>query len=236
MTKRKLKLTLWPTLFTIPALLVLVGLGTWQLQRMQWKSEIIDTFEERISDKAVAPPLKVTNIEKWRFKRVALMGKFMHQHEFTITGKTFEGTAGFHLVTPFQSKDGKITLINRGWIPERLRYRKTRPETLTEGSVVVEGIIREDKKKGFFVPENEPQNDVWLYINAEQMAAKSQVGPISNYYIDVLRGPGPYTLPIGASQSINMRNEHLQYALTWYLLAISLLVIYVIYHYRTDDG
>ena len=236
MTQRKLKLTLWPTLFTIPALLVLVGLGTWQLQRMQWKSEIINTFEERISDKAVAPPLKVTNIEKWRFKRVALMGKFMHQHEFAITGKTFEGTAGFHLVTPLQSTDGKITLINRGWIPERLRHRKTRPETLTEGSVVVEGIIREDKKKGYFVPENEPQNDVWLYINAEQMAAKSQVGPISNYYIDVLRGPGPYTLPIGASQSINMRNEHLQYALTWYLLAISLLVIYVIYHYRTDDG
>ena len=174
MTQRKLKLTLWPTLFTIPALLVLVGLGTWQLQRMQWKSEIIDTFEERISDKAVAPPLKVTNIEKWRFKRVALMGKFMHQHEFAITGKTFEGTAGFHLVTPLKSTDGKITLINRGWIPERLRHRKTRPETLTEGSVVVEGIIREDKKKGYFVPENEPQNDVWLYINAEQMAAKSR--------------------------------------------------------------
>ena len=147
MTQRKLKLTLWPTLFTIPALLVLVGLGTWQLQRMQWKSEIIDTFEERISDKAVAPPLKVTNIEKWRFKRVALMGKFMHQHEFAITGKTFEGTAGFHLVTPLQSTDGKITLINRGWIPERLRHKKTRPETLTEGSVVVEGIIREDKKR-----------------------------------------------------------------------------------------
>ena len=82
MTQRKLKLTLWPTLFTIPALLVLVGLGTWQLQRMQWKSEIIDTFEERISDEAVAPPLKVTNIEKWRFKRVALMGKFLHKHEF----------------------------------------------------------------------------------------------------------------------------------------------------------
>ena len=117
-----------------------------------------------------------------------------------------------------------------------MRHKKTRPETLTEGSVVVEGIIRDDKKKGYFVPENEPQNDVWLYINAEQMAFKSRLGPISNYYIDALRGPGPYTLPIGASQSINMRNEHLQYALTWYLLAISLLVIYVIYHYRTDDG
>ena len=74
MTQRKLKLTLWPTLFTIPALLVLVGLGTWQLQRMRWKSEIIDTFEERISDDS-CPPLKVTNIEKWNW-RVALMGNF----------------------------------------------------------------------------------------------------------------------------------------------------------------
>ena len=86
------------------------------------------------------------------------------------------------------------------------------------------------------MPENEPQNNVWLYINSEQMAAKSQVGPIANYYIDVLREPGPYALPIGASGSIKMRNEHLQYALTWYFLALSLLVIYVIYHYRPDEN
>ena len=210
--QRRFTPTLWPTLFTIPALLVLVGLGTWQLQRMQWKTEIIDTFEARMSDKAIDPPARVEDIEKWRFKRVTLVGEFLHQKEFTITGKTFEGTAGFHLITPLQSADGRITLINRGWIPERLRLRNTRPETLTKGSVLVDGIIREDKKKGYFVPENEPQNNVWLYINSEQMAAKSQVGPIANYYIDVLREPGPYALPIGASGSIKMRNEHLQYA------------------------
>ena len=235
MTQRRFTPTLWPTLFTIPALLVPVGLGTWQLQRMQWKTEIIDTFEARMSDKAIDPPVKVDDIEKWRFKRVILMGKFLHQQEFTITGKTFEGTAGFHLITPLQSADGRITLINRGWIPERLRLRNSRPETLTKGRVLVDGIIREDKKKGYFVPENEPQNNVWLYINSEQMATKSQIGSIANYYIDMLRKPGPYTLPIGASSSIKMRNEHLQYALTWYFLALSLLIIYVIYHYRTDE-
>ena len=174
MMQRRFTPTLWPTLFTIPALLVLVGLGTWQLQRMQWKTEIIDTFEARMSDKAIDPPARVEDIEKWRFKRVTLVGEFLHQKEFTITGKTFEGTAGFHLITPLQSADGRITLINRGWIPERLRLGNTRPETLKKGSVRVDGIIREDKKKGYFVPENEPQNNVWLYINSEQMAAKSQ--------------------------------------------------------------
>ena len=86
------------------------------------------------------------------------------------------------------------------------------------------------------MPDNEPQNNVWLYINSDQMAKKSQVGPIANYYIDVLREPGPYALPIGARGSIKMRNEHLQYALTWYFLALSLLVIYVIYHYRPDEN
>ena len=147
MIQRRFTPTLWPTLFTIPALLVLVGLGTWQLQRMQWKTQIIDTFEARMSDKAIDPPARVEDIEKWRFKRVTLVGEFLHQKEFTITGKTFEGTAGFHLITPLQSADGRITLINRGWIPERLRLRNTRPETLTKGSVLVDGIIREDKKK-----------------------------------------------------------------------------------------
>ena len=146
MTQRKLKLTLWPTLFTIPALLVLVGLGTWQLQRMQWKSEIIDTFEERISDEAVAPPLKVTNIEKWRFKRVALMGKFCISMNL-LTGKTFEGTRVSlgHTVKVRMVKSHLLI----GLIPERLRHRKTRPET-TEGSVVVE-VLSGRIKKGYFV-------------------------------------------------------------------------------------
>ena len=95
MTQRRFTPTLWPTLFTIPALLVLVGLGTWQLQRMQWKTEIIDTFEARMSDKAIDPPARVEDIEKWRFKRVTLVGEFLHQKEFTITGKTFEELQGF---------------------------------------------------------------------------------------------------------------------------------------------
>ena len=205
--------TLWPTLFTIPALLVLVGLGTWQLQRMQWKTEIIDTFEARMSDKAIDPPARVEDIEKWRFKRVTLVGEFLHQKEFTITGKTFEGTAGFHLITPLQSADGRITLINRGWIPERLRLRNTRPETLTKGSVLVDGIIREDKKKGYFVPENEPQNNVWLYINSEQMAAKSQVGRLQTIILMCFENLDPMLCQLElAAQSrcaMNIFNMHL---------------------------
>ena len=219
------------SVFIIFFIFVFIALGTWQIIRLNWKNNLILEIENSLKN----PPVELSQSNKENFLKIKTSGTIDFEKQIYLYNLNDSGTPGFEVVNPIKIGDENY-LINRGWIPERLRYRKTRPETLTEGSVVVEGIIREDKKKGYFVPENEPQNDVWLYINAEQMAAKSQVGPISNYYIDVLRGPGPYTLPIGASQSINMRNEHLQYALTWYLLAISLLVIYVIYHYRTDDG
>lgn len=232
MSKRKFIPTLWPTLITVPALLVLIGLGSWQLQRMQWKSGLIETFDTRVASDPAHPPFYIKNIDEWRFRRVALQGMFLHEKELLMTGKPFEGTAGFHLITPLKMEDGSITLVNRGWIPERLRDRESRPETLVKGSIRLEGIVREDKKKGYFVPENEPKNEVWLYINTEQMAVHRRLGEVGNYYVDVIRESGPYSLPIGATASIKMRNEHLQYAMTWYLLALSLLVIYVIYHYR----
>tara|TARA_B100001123_G_scaffold450212_1_gene619312 strand:+ start:233 stop:844 length:612 start_codon:yes stop_codon:yes gene_type:complete len=198
---------------------------------MQWKSELIKTFDERISENPISPPLEVENIDEWRFKRISIEGVFLHDKELLMTGKTFEGTAGFHVITPIKTEEGRIIMINRGWIPETSRSQKKRPDTLYNGLLHIVGIIREDKKKGYFVPENEPKNEVWLYVNTRQMAMHRNIKQVANFYIDAIRKPGPYTLPIGASAKINVRNEHLQYAITWFLLALSLLIIYVIYHY-----
>mgnify|MGYP001157008333 FL=1 len=236
MSQRRFKPTLWPTVFTIPSLIILIALGSWQVHRMNWKNSIIETVEKRISGKPIDAPILLKNIERWRYKRVAVVGTFLHEKEFAITGKPFEGTAGFHLITPLKMSNGKTILVNRGWIPEKLRARNTRQETLVGGKILVEGIIREDKRKGYFVPENEPRNEVWLYVNTQQMAMHRQLGPTVNYFIDQFRKPGPYRLPIGASEDVEIRNEHLQYALTWYFLAISLLIIYFLYHYRTDEN
>jgi len=106
---------------------------------------------------------------------------------------------------------------------------------MTSGLVDLIGILRLDKRRGYFVPDNEPANEVWLYVDTEQMARHRSIFPVAAYYVDALRQPGPYKLPIGAVATISLRNEHLQYAMTWFLLAATLAVIYVIYHMRREE-
>ena len=232
---RRFRPTFWPTLFTVPALMVLVGLGAWQVERLNWKNSLVETFDSRIAMAPVEAPTTIENMDEWRYRRVELVGVFQHGKEIVMTGRPFEGSAGFHVLTPFLLGDDRIIIVNRGWVPEKLRAREKRPETLVEGLVTVLGIIREDRRRGAFVPDNEPHNEVWLYVDTDQMASHRDIVPVAPYYVDAIRDPGPYTLPIGASAEIAVRNEHLQYAVTWFLLAGTLLVIYVIYHFRRPE-
>lgn len=234
-SQRRFRPTLWPTVFTVPALAVLIGLGSWQIDRMQWKTELIDRFESRVAAPVVDAPDAVNDWDAWRFRRVQMTGVFQHEKELMITGKPFEGTAGFHVITPLLLEDGRIILVNRGWIPEKNRDRATRPKSLTQGLVTVEGILRQDKRRGRFVPDNEPQNEVWLYVDTDEMASHREIVPVAGYYVDAIRPPGPYKLPIGATTDISVRNEHLQYAMTWYLLACALVGVYFFYHYRRPE-
>jgi surfeit locus 1 family protein len=226
---------LWPTLFTVPAVLMMLGLGTWQLDRLAWKTALIDSFESRVSAQPVSPPAVVEDMEVWRFRHVQATGHFLNDKELHLTGRPYEGTAGFHVITPFVTDDGLTVLVNRGWVPSDRRRPETRPGSVLDGTVTVNGIVLEAGRKGYFVPENEPGREIWFTVEPEQMAAHLGIGPVASYYIDVLRPPGrPTSLPIGAMASIQVRNEHLQYAVTWFLLAGTLLVIYVLWHRQMD--
>lgn len=232
---RRFRPTLWPTLFTIPALIVLIGLGAWQIERLQWKNALIETFDARMALPAVDAPERIASMADWTYRRVKLVGVYQHQKEILLTGRTFEGNAGFHVLTPLLLSDDRIIMVNRGWIPEKFRDQAKRADTLVEGLVTIEGIVREDKRRGTFVPDNEPENEIWLYVDTHQMAAHREIVPVADYYVDAIRPPGPYSLPIGASTELSVRNEHLQYAVTWFLLAGTLLVIYVIFHLRRPE-
>lgn len=226
---------LWPTLFTIPAVLMMLGLGTWQLDRLAWKTALIDSFESRVSAPPVAPPATVDDPSEWQFRHVRATGRFLNDKELQLTGRPFEGNAGFHVVTPFAVDGGPTVLVNRGWVPMDRRRPEARPETLPAGTVTVDGIVRIAGQKGYFVPDNEPQHDIWFTVEPAQMAKHLGIGPVADYYVDALRpSERPTVLPIGAVASIHVRNEHLQYAITWFLLALTLIVVYVIWHRQAD--
>ena len=224
----------WLTVLALPAFSILLTLGTWQLQRMQWKNDLINAFEARSAAIPVDPPKADSLTTESEFIRLALHGTFQHENEIYLTGRTYEGNAGFHVVTPFQLVDGRVILVNRGWVAEAYRDRLTRKFSLVEGEVAVDAILRLPRKKGYFVPENDPDNGFWFTLVPSQI--NDYVGvpapAISSYYADALRTSEVVTLPIGAKTELNLRNAHLSYAMTWYGIALALLGVYAVFHYQ----
>ena len=222
---------LWMTVFSVIALGILVTLGSWQIYRMQWKAELIAEFEDR----AHSAPIPVTSLpldEPPRYQRVFVEGVWLHEHEVQLTGRTFEGTAGYHIITPLRQDDGVIILVNRGWVSQDYRDPNQRLATLTSGLVKVDGIVRLPAKKGYFVPENDPEDGDWFTLSIADISQYSGLGDsvVKTFTVDALRPDGPYVLPIGAGVNITLPNNHLQYALTWYGIALGLVGVYFSWH------
>ena len=233
-----LRPTLWPTVFTIPALIIILSLGFWQLARLQEKQALIALFEARISVAAETPPAADRAGAEIEFQRVIAAGQFLPENEILILGRPFDGNTGFHIIVPLKLGDGRVVMVNRGWIPEKFAKIDRRPEIAKTpvGPVEVNGLIRLVREKGRFVPDNEPARDMWFRVVPAEIAAAAKISAqVLPYYIDQLRpSDDNRQLPIGATTTVSVRNDHLQYAITWFSFAISLAVIYVLYHRRRE--
>ncbi len=225
-----------PTLITLPALVTLIALGVWQLQRLEWKQDLIDKLQSRSTAVPEVLPKGDLALEDWEFLRVTMMGEFLHEDEMHLLNRSLNGNPGLHVITPFRRSDvegGPVVLVNRGWVPFELKDPATRPDGLVEGEVAIEGIIRFQRPitglQRVFLPQNEPGKNVWYAIDHDEMSA--QIGSdIANYYIVDGNDAVPGLYPVGKQWTLDIRNDHLNYALTWFFLAIALAVIFWIYH------
>ena len=154
--------------------------------------------------------------------------------ETFLTGRTYEGNAGFHVVTPLLLEDGRIILVNRGWVSEDYRDPAKRAFSQITGQTSVIGILRRPGVKGFFVPENEPENGFWFTLVPGEINQHLGLGDaaIDQFYADALRTSDVVTLPIAARTKLNLRNAHLSYAVTWYGIALALIGVYLAFHYQ----
>ena len=223
--------TLWPTVFTIPTLIVLLALGTWQVERLAWKQELIDRLQARSAGPAVDLPVGIDDVAGWEFRNVRLKGRYLHERELYLLGRSKSGEAGVHVLTPLV-RDGKrgTVLVDRGWVPPERRDPATRSKGQIAGPVEVEGMVRIAKPQGFFTPDNEPGQNLWFFFDPVPMAAAAGLGSLPDYYVLSNDDKLPGGLPKGRQWRLDIRNDHLQYAITWYSFAVALLVIYVVYH------
>ena len=235
--RRRFHPTFWATVCTIPALLILIGLGTWQVQRLHWKEGEIAKRVERAEGPAIALPQSFPDPAAVEFTRVRLTGEYLHDQEFILGARTEGGRVGYNVVTPFRLDDGRILLVNRGWVPDDKRDPASRAEGQVEGIRTIEALLRTDGWKGvsFAEPPNDPAERFYFWVDLPVMADYVDDPIIEEVYAEAVASEVPGGLPIGGQTRIQLKNDHLEYAITWYSFAVILAVIYFLFHYRREE-
>jgi surfeit locus 1 family protein len=225
-----------PTLFTIPALIILVGLGSWQVQRLHWKEGLIAQRDRMVAAPPIAPP-QTLEAEQNQFRHVADDGVLLNDKEIFLAAASEGGGSGYQVLTPLQEPDGRIIFVNRGFIPLELKDPAKRAAGEPSGPVHIAGLLRVPpaEKPTFFLPNNRPDLDLWFWVDLPAMAKAVGVPDTAPFYIDADKTPNPGGWPQGGVTNLELPNDHLQYAITWFSLAIALVVIYVLYH-RKNSG
>jgi surfeit locus 1 family protein len=214
------------------AVITLLALGTWQVQRLHWKEGLLATIEAR----RTAAPLPLAEIEA-RYQStgdvdytpVTATGIFRHGGERHFLS-TWKGQSGFFVYTPLELADGRFVFVNRGFVPYDLKDSSKRPQGQIEGEVTVTGLARNalPQKPSSLVPDNDPAKNVFYWKDRDAMAASAGLraaAEIVPVFIDADATPNPGGYPIGGVTLIDLPNSHLQYAVTWYGLAAALVAI-----------
>ncbi len=215
------------TLTVLLAMAILIGLGTWQVQRLAWKEDLIARMAERLAAKPISLPAQVIRPDDWDFRPVAVRGTFDPSAVLYVAGRTRGGELGYDLVMPLRRDDGAVLLVNRGWVPLAARGAAPAPAA---GPVTVRGVARMPLPPGAFVPDNEPAANNWFSMDLDAMAAAAGAGAVQPVYLlATAESPAEPDTPQPHRVSANLPNNHLGYAITWYGLAATLAVIFVIY-------
>jgi surfeit locus 1 family protein len=201
---------------------VFLSLGTWQVQRLFWKLDLIERVDARLHADPVPPPGPTDwaeiSAEKDEYRRVTATGTFLHNQEVLVQAVTALG-AGFWVVTPLQLPDGTTILINRGFVPEDRRAPPSREDGTIPGPVEVKGLLRVSEPGGAFLRTNAPENDRWYSRDVAAIAAAKGLETVAPYFIDAQSTPNIGGMPVAGLTIVQFRNSHLIYAVTWYFLA-----------------
>ena len=193
----------------IVAILALLALGTWQVERLAWKRNLIAQVTTRLAAKPVPAPIAVGPEDAYR--RVAAIGIFEPARDSFVQASTVRGP-GWWVITPLHIADGRVILINRGYVPAR-----TAPPPAS-GIVTVTGLLRLTEPGGGFLRSNDSAADRWYSRDVAAIAARRGLGITAPYFIDA--DATNATGPVGGLTVVRFGNNHLAYAITWFILAM----------------
>ncbi|XP_017263316.1 surfeit locus protein 1 [Kryptolebias marmoratus] len=214
-------------LLLIPA--TTFGLGTWQVKRRQWKIGLINELRRMTTAEPVPLPLDPLEVNQLEYRRVKVRGRYDHSKELYVMPRSpvdpekeareagslsSSGEIGANVITPFHCSDLGITiLVNRGYVPKQKIRAETRMKGQVEDEVEVVGVVRLTETRQPFVPNNNKAKNQWHYRDLEAMCRATGAAPI---FIDADFASTIPGGPVGGQTRVTLRNEHVQYIITWY--------------------
>ena len=203
------------SVFIIFFIFVFIALGTWQIIRLNWKNNLILEIENSLKN----PPVQLSQSNQQNYLKIKTSGRVDFEKKIYLYNLNDSGTPGFEVLNPILI-DGENYLLNRGWIPFE---KKNTPEINILDQNNIEGTLKTQGRKNIFKPDNDIKENYWFSLNREDIS-KFTGKEFSKYiiYLD-----GNYQFPRPKKITANISNNHKKYAMTWFSLAISILLLYL---------
>ena len=198
-------------------------LGTWQLYRLQWKQDVINQISEGLK----STPIKYSQDIRKNYQKVTLVGEYDFKSQIYLYSLNDKGQPGFDVVTPFETTKKENVLVNRGWIKKELKNHSD----INILSNNVTGMLRQANRKNFFTPDNDINKNIWFSVNLEDV--QKITGKKFNEFIVYLDDKNINT-PKPKKITVDLPNNHLKYAITWYSISISILFFYLYFRKKNE--
>ncbi len=218
--------------------LLLLGLGSWQIERLFWKEALIAERREAVTAPPMALPASLAAARGLEYHRVSVTGTFLADRELLLGATDDDGHLGYQIIEPLRLPSGAVLLVDRGYVPSDRKLPASRAAGEPQGDVTVTGLLRlaPAAKPHWFLPDNSAERNYWFWVDIPAMAAAAKLDRVLPFYVDADATPNPGGLPQGGQTRLDLPNNHLQYAVTWYALAVALAVIYIIFIRRHARG
>jgi len=230
--------TIAATLATLVCLVILAGLGVWQLERKVWKENLIAAMTERLD----AAPRDLPRRADWanlaqgkdEYRRVHFAAEFPLGEEALVYAagsgvRTDIKGPGYFVFAPARLADGSIVVVDRGFVPLERKEPATRAQGTPHGTLDIVGAMRWPESPGIFTPAGDVKSNVWYLRDTAEMARAKKWGIVAPFYIDQEAPVPPAGWPKPGKLVVHLPDNHLQYAITWFGLGLGLIGVYAVW-------
>jgi len=211
-------------IFVLSVVTLFCALGTWQLVRLQWKNTLIDQISKGLN----SSPVNYSEKIRVNYQRVFTEGKYNFEKQIYLYSLNDKGQPGYDVITPFETLNLENILVNRGWIKSNLKNNDILDGTT---DIKIQGLILKNRKPNIFKPENDVEANIWFSINLEQVQEVTRKN-FSNYILYLENKK--INIPKPKKITIDLPNNHLKYAFTWYSISISIFGYFLYFRKKNE--